>query len=642
MSNRFSDDLHSRFSQRPRSSSALANRLLIVWGLLVLACLGLLIKLFTIQIVDGAKLSQEAQRRQQVSQRSSVPRRPIVDRYGDIIAADQASYTIYAHPKMFKKGKDKLSNKDVATALSPILQVSSQELLTKFEKHNTGILLGRRLTQEVRDQIATMKNDGIEIQQSLQDYRRIYPQDEVAAEVLGYVDFNYKAQAGVERSQESLIERQMREFRISKTGGSGGTLPDYATEEFLHHDDLKLKLTIDMRLQRVARKSLRQQILKWKALRGTVIIMDAQTGAIRSMVTEPTFNPNKFNDPKYPPSVFRNWAIADLYEPGSTFKPLNVAIALENKVITPATLFNDTGSVTIGPHTIRNSDKRGHGPITAAQVLQYSSNVGMVEMMRHLQPEIYYSWLERLELGRKVGIDLPFEAQGTLKDRNQFLKSPIEPATTAFGQGLSMTPIQLVTMTGALANGGKLVRPYVVEGLFDSNGVRQDVDNRPSPRQIFSPENTEEVLKMMQSVVETGTGGNAKISGFDVAGKTGTAQKASKTGGYQKEAKITSFIGVLPVSGPRRYVIFAAVDEPTAKGEAFGGTVAAPIVKDVMDALILQEKIVPVDIKKASETPSPSPETPSPSPETPSPSPTTPSISPKTNTPSPSSKTPSP
>jgi cell division protein FtsI (penicillin-binding protein 3) len=605
MSNRFTTNLRSRFNQRPTTSSALANRLLLVWGLLILACLGLLIKLFTIQIVDGTKLSQEAQRRQQTSQRPFVPRRPIVDRYGDIIAADQASYTIFAHPRLFKKGKDHLAKADVAATLAPILQVSSEELLAKFEKRPTGILLGRRLTQEVRDQIAALKNDGLEIQQSLQDYRRVYPQDEMAAEVLGYVDFNYKAQAGVERSQESLIERKMREFRISRAGGSGGTLPDYATEEFLHHDDLKLKLTIDMRLQRVARKSLRAQISKWHALRGTVIIMDSQTGAIRSMVTEPTFNPNKFNDPKYSPSVFRNWAIADLYEPGSTFKPLNVAIALENKAITPQTIFNDSGAVTIGPNTIRNSDKRGHGQITAAEVLQYSSNVGMVEMMRKLPPDLYYKWLERLELGRKVGIDLPFEAQGTLKDRNQFLKSPIEPATTAFGQGLSMTPLQLVTMTGALANGGKLVRPYVVEGLFDSNGVRQDVDNRPSPRQIFSQENTEAVLKMMQSVVEKGTGGNAKILGFDVAGKTGTAQKASKSGGYQANAKITSFIGVLPVSGPRRYVVFAAVDEP--KGEAFGGTVAAPIVKDVMDALILLEKVVPVDTKKAAEPASPKP-----------------------------------
>jgi cell division protein FtsI (penicillin-binding protein 3) len=592
------DDPRSRFRQRPKLSLLLANRLLLVWGLLVAAALGLLIKLFTIQIVDGPRLQQIAQKRQQTSQRPFVPRRPIVDRYGDILAADQPSYTVFAHPKLFKQGKDKVTPRDVAKALAPILQISALKLEEKFQQP-TGVLLGRRLSQEVRDQIAALKNDGLEIQQQPQDYRRLYPQEEMAAEILGYVDFGYKAQAGVERSQESLIERQVREFQISRVGGSGGTLPDYVTADFLNHDDLKLKLTLDMRLQRVARKALRAQISQWRALRGTVIVMDAQTGAIRSLVVEPTFNPNKFNDPQYSPTVFRNWAVADLYEPGSTFKPLNVAIALESKAITPSTMFNDTGAVTIGKHTIRNSDKKGRGMIDAAAALKYSSNVAMVDMMRRLQPEEYYSWLERLELGRKVGIDLPFEAQGTLKNRQEFLNSPIEPATTAFGQGLSMTPLQLVTMTASLANGGKLVRPYVVEGLFDSNGIRQDVDNRPSPRQVFSAEHTEAVLKMMQSVVDEGTGGKAKIRGFDIAGKTGTAQKASKRGGYQLNAKITSFIGVVPVSGPKRYVVFAAVDEP--QGEAFGGTVAAPIVKAVMDSLIVLEKIIPADPQRASE-----------------------------------------
>jgi cell division protein FtsI (penicillin-binding protein 3) len=589
-------------SKKSIAAKALTNRLLLVWGLLVFAALGLTIKLFTIQIVDGSNLQREAQRRQQTSQRPFVPRRPIVDRYGDVMAADQPSYTIYAHPRLFKQDKTAVGKPETAEALAPILGVSSTVLLARFDKQASGILLGTRLSQEVRDRIVALKNDGLEIQQSMQDYRRIYPQEDMAAEVLGYVDLSYNAQAGVERSQQQLLKREVREFHFSRSA-NGGILPDHVTEDFLRNDDLKLKLTLDMRLQRVARKALRIQRAKWKGKRGTVIVMDAESGAIRAMVVEPTFNPNKYNE--YKPTMFRNWAVADLYEPGSTFKPLNVAIALENKAITPQTVFNDGGAVTVGIHTIRNSDKKGHGPIDASQVLQYSSNVGMVDMMSRLKPDLYYNWLERLELGHKVGIDIPFEAQGTLKNRNEFLKSPIEPATTAFGQGLSMTPIQLVTMTGALANGGKLVRPYVVEGLFDSNGIRRNAEERPAPRQIFSPETSEAVLKMMQSVVEKGTGANAKVAGFEIAGKTGTAQKASSGGGYQKNAKITSFIGVLPVNSKHRYVVFAAMDEPQngPQGEAFGGTVAAPIVKEVMDSLILLEKLTPVN----GSVPQPSP-----------------------------------
>jgi cell division protein FtsI (penicillin-binding protein 3) len=216
----------------------------------------------------------------------------------------------------------------------------------------------------------------------------------------------------------------------------------------------------------------------------------------------------------------------------------------------------------------------------------------MVEMMQRLSPAVYYNWLERLEIGHRVGIDLPNEVRGMLKSRQQFMRTPIEPAAASFGQGLSMTPIQLVTMVGALANGGKLVTPYVVEGLFDSNGIRQDVPKRPEPRQIFSPSTTTQVLEMMESVVEMGTGKNAQVRGFRIAGKTGTAQQADRRGGYQA-GNVTSFIGVLPVDKPHRYVVFAAVDSP-ASG-AFGGTVAAPIVKEVMEALIWVEEIIPAN-----------------------------------------------
>jgi cell division protein FtsI (penicillin-binding protein 3) len=596
-------------SSTPRSvtRSFLTNRLLIVWLFLMLAALGLLGKLFTIQILDGEDLRKKAQSNQQTVQRPFVPRRTIVDRHGNVVAADQASYTIFAHPRMFKtvivekgnkhKGKVRLvSPAEMAEALAPILNMDAPKLLAKFKAKEGGILLGKRFGQDVYDRVTALKNDGLDIRQTMKDYRRVYPQNEMAAEILGFVDLNnYKAQAGVELSQEKLLEREMREYHLTRSGSSdGGVLPDEVKEDFLHHDDLKLKLTVDLRLQRVARQALKEQLTKWHAKRGAVIVMDAETGAVRAMVLEPTFDPNNYTDDKER-NYLKNWAVTDLYEPGSTFKPLNVAIALENGVITPEERFDDSGLVIVNSRRIQNSDKKGHGSITPAEILQYSSNVGMVKIMRKLPPATYRNWLERLGLGQRVGIDLPSEVRGTMKDRATFLNSEIEPATASFGQGLSLTPIQLVTMTGALANGGKLVTPYLVEGLFDSNGQRQDAPNRPLPRQIFASKNTETVLKMMQSVVEKGTGIQAQVKGFAIAGKTGTSQK-SKTngGGYKPGAYITSFVGVLPVNTPHRYVVFAAVDEPHGQ-EAYGGTVAAPIVKAVMDALILVEEIVPVN-----------------------------------------------
>jgi cell division protein FtsI (penicillin-binding protein 3) len=212
-----------------------------------------------------------------------------------------------------------------------------------------------------------------------------------------------------------------------------------------------------------------------------------------------------------------------------------------------------------------------------------------------------------LGLGQKSGIDLPAEAKGSIKSRQRFLSIPIEPATAAFGQGFSLTPIQLVTLSATLANGGKLVTPYVVEGLFDRQGNRQDRVNHPEPIQVFSRSNTETVLEMMETVVDRGTGINAKIPGYRIAGKTGTAQQASSSGGYKHGSKITSFVGILPVEPQRRYIVFAAVDEPRGKAPAFGGTVAAPIVKSVMEAAIHLEGIPPSDPSAVNPQPTSTP-----------------------------------
>ncbi|MDZ8030577.1 penicillin-binding protein 2 [Nostoc sp. DedSLP04] len=556
------------------------SRLFIVWGVLMASGLGLAINLYNLQIVKGPKLTEYARNQQMVNVRPFMPRRPVVDRNSDLLAIDRPVYTLYAHPKLFDK-----SNEDMAERLAPILAKDTAELVKTFQSKRSGIILAPALPEEIIDRVISLRLNGLEWAQK---YSRYYPPDDLVADVVGYVDIDRRGQAGVEYSQEKLLERPVQTVRLSRSG-NGTLMPDRAPEGFLHFDDLRLQLTIDSRLQRIARIALKQQMQKFAAKRGAVIVMDALDGSLLALVSQPTYNPNEYA--KSDISLFKNWTVADLYEPGSTFKPLNVAIALENGIIKPDDMFNDSGSIRVANYTIKNAMNNGNGRISIAQILQYSSNIGMVQIIQRLKPSIYYNWLERLGLGQKVDTDLPFEVGGRLKSQEEFIASPIEPATTSFGQGFSMTPLQLVQMHGALANGGKLVTPHVVRGLIDSKGQMHDSPTHTIPRQIFSTATTQKVVEMMETVVTQGSGKPAQIPGYRIAGKTGTAQKASPNGGYIKGARMTSFVAILPVESPR-YVVFALVDEP--KGEsAYGSTVAAPIVKSVIEALIPLEQIPP-------------------------------------------------
>lgn len=558
-------------------------RLLIVWGAMIVAGLGLLLNLYRLQVTQDLKLEKKARQQQMGELRPYVPRRPIVDRKGNVLAVDRLVYTLYGHPKQFKKSKQ-----EMAAWLAPMLGKSKSELEEIFKEKSSGIRLSYGLTEEVADRIAREKVDGLEL---IQQYSRLYPQEDLAADVVGYVDVDHRGQAGLEYSQENLLERAIRTLQLSRSG-NGTPMPYHIPEGFLQLDDLRLQLTLDSRLQRAARFALKESMKRFRAERGIVIVMDARDGALLAQVTEPTYNPNQYY--KFDVSLFKNWALADLYEPGSTFKPLNVAIALDSGAVKPDSTFYDPGKIQIGKWSISNYDfesRGGLGQLSISKILEYSSNIGMVRLMQQMKPEDYYGWLERLGLGKKVDIDLPFETQGQIKTRQQFSDSLVESATASFGQGFSLTPIQLAQLHATLANGGKLVTPHVVQGLFDSKGQAYLQPRLNTPRPVFSPTTTQTVIKMMEGVVANGTGRNAQIPGYRIAGKTGTAQKASPTGGYYTNAKVTSFVGILPAEAPR-YVVVAVVDNP--KGvDAFGGTVAAPIVKSVSEALIAIERIPP-------------------------------------------------
>ncbi|MCP9297143.1 MAG: penicillin-binding protein 2 [Planktothrix agardhii LY1] len=566
------------------------RRLILVWLLILGGIVGLSLNLFRLQIgQESSFLKAQALSQQQQKILPFVPRRSITDHKGDILALDQRVYTLYVHPKLFKQTPNEIAEK-----LAPVLLREDSttplksELLTLFGTSPSGIKVADSISEQVANHIQNLGLDGLELLESRQ---RLYPQQENTSDVVGHVNLEGKGQAGIEYSQENLLERTMPSLSFQRAA-NGAWVPERIATGFIPIDDLELRLTIDSSLQRVAHQALQKSLKEYKAKRGTVIVMDATDGSVLTLANEPTYNPNQYY--KFDLERFKNWALTDLYEPGSTFKPINIALALEAGAIQPDTVVNDEGHIQVGGWPIQNYDGSARGEINISDVVKYSSNVGMVRIMQRMEPEVFYEGLKRLGLGTTMGIDLPFAATSTLKSKEQFVSAPIEPATTAFGQGFSITPIQLAQLHSLLANGGKLVTPHVVQGLYNSKSQLYWKLPLSEPQQVFSSETANSVLKMMETVVkEGGTGTQAAIENYRVAGKTGTAQKASADGGYSPNALITSFVGILSVDHPR-YVVVAVVDEPL-EGRV-GGIVAAPIVKSVMEALIHLEKLPPSDI----------------------------------------------
>ncbi|MEM1427141.1 MAG: penicillin-binding protein 2, partial [Cyanobacteria bacterium P01_H01_bin.130] len=479
--------------------------------------------------------------------------------------------TLYAHPTLFNDPPG-----DIAEKLAPVLDMPTDQLMKIFAKGNTGLRVSDRLSEDTASRVRSLRADGLEL---VEQASRVYPQQELMADVLGYTDLDSEGQAGLELRWQKLLQRSADPIRLERSA-SGFILasPDQGDgandqpQQLTYLDDLKLKLTLDARLQRAARVALDEVMTQFKAKKATAIVMDAHTGALRVLANVPTYDPNRYFDADI--ADFRNWAVADLYEPGSTFKPLVVAAALESKKITPTDTFNDPGAIQIYDRQIKNfgyPQIPGRGTVSVKEMVRYSSNVGMVRISQRFKPEAFYTWLKRLGIGEKSGVDLPFEAASQVRSRADFLRSPVDRATTSFGQGFSVTPLQLVQMIGSLANGGNLVTPHVVEGLMTDDDQLYWQPYRSRPARLFSKVTTQQVVEMMEGVVESGTAKRAQIPGYRIAGKTGTSQKIGSGGVYRKEAIIASFVGILPASNPR-YVVAVIVDEPQGGS---GGVVAA-------------------------------------------------------------------
>ncbi|MFD1176051.1 stage V sporulation protein D [Paenibacillus puldeungensis] len=555
-----------------------------LFWLLLLLCLlfvALAVRLAYVQIGKGAELSAKAEDSWRRNIPYSAKRGEITDRSGSVLAYNITTPTVMAIPVQIKNPEQ------TAKSLAPLLGMSEDKILKTITKKQSIVRLqpgGRKITMDKAQQIRDLGLPGIVV---AEDNKRYYPYGELAAHILGFTGGYNQGLTGMESKYDKLLSGM--NGSVSYLSDAGGRLMPGSSEKFVNpKDGLDLTLTIDKSIQSIIERELDQAMDRLQANSALTIAMNPKTGEILGMAARPGYEPGQYQE--YDSAVYnRNLPIWMTYEPGSTFKIITLAAALqEKKVDLLNEQFFDPGYVKVGGATLRCWKRGGHGSQTFLQVVENSCNPGFVTLGQRLGKETLFKYIKNFGFGSKTGIDLSGEENGILFKLPQV--GPVELATTSFGQGVSVTPIQQITAVSAAINGGKLYKPFVAKAWTNPETGEVVSENAPTlVRQVISEETSKQVRSALESVVANGTGGNAFIDGYRVGGKTGTAQKVIN-GRYSKSEHIVSFIGFAPADDPQ-IVVYTAIDNP--KGIQFGGVVAAPIVRNILEDALEYMKVPP-------------------------------------------------
>jgi cell division protein FtsI (penicillin-binding protein 3) len=521
---------------------------------------------FYLQVVKKDQLEKLAEKQHQRIVPLTPGRGDIYDRNLAPLAVSLEMDSCYAEPRNID------NIREAAAQLAPLLEMSRAQVEKKLTGSRNFTWLQRRITPELARKIRDLDIDGIGF---VKESKRFYPNAEMAAPVIGFTGVDPDGLEGIELKYDSTILGNTG-YLVTERDALGR---DVATKKGAlvksSSRGHNVILTLDKNIQYIAEKELAAAVDSSRAKGGMAIVMEPGTGRILAMANYPFFNPNSISG--YSNARLRNRDVCDSFEPGSTFKVFLVAAALEEKVINSGDGFNcENGSYSIGGRTIHDTHK--YGRLSVAEILKYSSNIGAAKIGTRLGPDKLYSYLKSFGFGARSGIDLPGEAAGYLRDRRQWFG--VDLATISFGQGVSASALQLTTAISSVANGGTLMKPYLVEKVTDENGTVVQEFVPQARHRVISPETARTVTRMMEGVtVEGGTGMNAAVDGFKVAGKTGTAQKVDPvTHGYSVDKRIASFIGFVPADDPK-LTILVVIDEP--KTSPYGGVVAAPAFRAI-------------------------------------------------------------
>ena len=550
--------------------------------LIVIFCFIVIIfKVFYIQVIDYKKLNSLANSLWSRKLPIEADRGRIYTKDGIVIADNLTTVSLVFIPNQVKE-KDK-----VATDIAEILNVDKsviEEHLYKKSSIERVHPEGRRLSYGIADKINSLNYDGVYL---VKESKRYYPYNNLMSHILGFVGIDNQGLSGLELQYDEYL-----------TGASGAI--EYFSDakgNRLQKEDVYVQpengmdiyLTVNSELQTSMERELDNVMLKYNADGAWSIAMDPNTGEILAMSSRPNFNPNNYQA-YTTEQLNRNLAIWSSYEPGSTFKIVTLATAIEEKVVDiEKDTFNDSGSVNVDGARIKCWKRGGHGHQTFLEVVQNSCNPGFVELGQRLGKETLFKYINNFGFGSKTGIDLNGEGSGILFNINKV--GPVELATTAFGQGVSVTALQQITAVSAVINGGTLYKPYIVKSIVEHETGEIIKENNPQKvRKVISEDTSEQVRYALESVVALGTGRNAYIENYRVGGKTGTAQKVNN-GVYMTGNYIVSFIGFLPADNPK-VVVYVAIDNPKGVTQ-YGGTIAAPIAKNILTDAISALNIEP-------------------------------------------------
>lgn len=565
-----------------RKISALQRRATWILFLMVAGSLVLTGRIAWLQLVQGAQLTAKAQ--SQLTERKALqsPRGTIFDRNRRELAVSSLTKSLYADPQELNKDPD-----TVANLLAPIVNLKAADIKDRLTTDSHFIWIKRTLEKEQSDKIAELiKEQQLHGFGFVEESKRYYPNDLLAAQVLGFVGTDDAGLDGIEMVLDKEIKGELHQ-QVVETDSYG--VPIYKSIfKFAQAKEARnVLLTLDSTIQFIVEQCLDRAIVQTQAKAVTAIIMNPKTGEILAMASRPGFNPNQFY--RYNPEQWKNRAVSILYEPGSTFKSVVAASALQEKVVRADERFFDSGFVEVSGRRIQNWDGSGYGSVTLTDVIKNSINTIFAQIGLKLGGNRLNDYARAFGFGKLTGIELPGEEEGLLFENGSMRDSDV--ATMAIGQSIAVTPLQLITAVSAIANDGVLLKPHIIKEIQNPDGSPYRVAQPEPVRQVITAETAKTLIGLLEKVVSEGGGRKGAIEGYHFAGKTGTAEKLKVGGGGYAEGRyIASFVGFGPVENVQ-VAALVVIDDP--QGIYYGGEIAAPVFKDIMTQVMRYLNIAP-------------------------------------------------